>query len=327
MGQLVRRRTTGGDVDHLAIETVALRKEFRGAPGRRHAAVQDLDLEVPVGAVHGLLGPNGSGKTTTIRMLLGLARPTSGEVRVLGQPVPRGLPQVIDRVGAVVAQPRFVPGLSGRRNLRLLADSVGISHDRVDVALDRVGLPRRDRDVYRSWSIGRRRRLAIAAALLKGPDLLVLDEPTEGLDPAGVRDVRRLIRDLGRNGVTVLLSSHLLADVQQVCDSVSIIAGGTLVSTGAVDELVGREPPGGVRVGVADPESALRVLREAGLEAGRDGTLVYVAEVTDPADLTRLLASHDIWVRELVPDGIDLDELFGPTRGRATGIDTDGGHR
>jgi ABC-2 type transport system ATP-binding protein len=296
-------------VDDLVIETEGLRKEYRGSRGRRVVAVRDLDLRVPAGGVHGFLGPNGSGKTTTIRMLLGLARPTSGTARLFGQPVPRRLPHVIQRVGAVVDQPRFVPGFSGRRNLTLLADSAGIDRGRVDAVLERVGVAHRDRDTYRSYSLGTKQRLAIAAALLKKPDLLVLDEPTNGLDPTGARDIRSLVRDLGRSGVTVLLSSHILAEVQQVCDSVSIIGGGALLSSGTVEDLVGRERPGGVRVGVADPDAALEALREAGLEVALDGRLLYVAEVSDPADVTRLLAAREIWVRELVPDS-DLESLF-----------------
>jgi ABC-2 type transport system ATP-binding protein len=297
-------------VDDLVIETVRLRKEYRGARGRRVPAVRDLDLRVPRGGVHGFLGPNGSGKTTTLRMLLGLTRPTSGEARLFGEEVPRRLPRVIDRVGAVVDHPRFMPSFSGRRNLALLADSAGIDRGRVDTVMERVGVAHRDRDSYRSYSLGMRQRLAIAAALLKKPDLLVLDEPTNGLDPAGIRDVRRLVRDLGRSGVTVLLSSHVLAEVQQVCDSVSILGEGALLSSGTVEDMVGREQPGGVRIGLADPDAALEVLREAGLDVVRDGGHLYVAQVADPAHVTRLLAARDIWVRELVPDSDDLERLF-----------------
>lgn len=302
-------------MDDLAVETVGLRKERRGPRGRRVVVVRDLHLQVPNGDVHGLLGPNGSGKSTIIRLLLGLARPTSGEVRLLGEPVPRRLPQVISRVGAAVGGPRFVPGFSGRRNLALLADSAGIAPARVEAVLERVGVAHHARDAVRTYSPGVRQRLAIAAALLKQPDLLVLDEPTTGLDAAGVRDVRRLLRDLRASGVTVLLGSHLLAEVQQVCDSVSVIGGGTVLSSGPVEELVGREPPRGVRVGVADPDAALRVLRDAGLEVVRDRQHLYVARVADPAEVSRLLAGRSIWVREMVPDAADLDPLPLPADG------------
>ena len=296
-------------MDELVIETVGLRKVYRGPRGRKVPAVDDLDLKVPAGGVHGFLGPNGSGKTTTIRMLLGLARPTAGEMRLFGEPVPKRLPRVIDRVGAVVAQPRFVPGFTAQRNLTLLADSARVDRKRVDAVLDRVGLSHRGRDTYRTYSLGMRQRLAIAAALLKKPDLLVLDEPTNGLDPAGIRDVRRLVQDLGRSGVTVLISSHLLAEVQQVCDSVSIVGEGRVLSSGTVEELVGREAPGGVRVGVPDLQEALAVLRGAGLDAVIDGPHVYLPQVSDPADITRVLARRGIWVRELVPDS-GLEQLF-----------------
>ncbi len=293
----------------LVIETIGLRKEYRGARGRKVTAVRGLDLTVRAGQVHGFLGPNGSGKTTTIRMLLGLAHPTSGEARLFGEPVPRRLPRVISRVGAVVDQPRFSTSFSGRRNLALLADSVGLEHARVDQVLERVGISHRDKDPYRTYSRGVRQRLAIAAALLKRPELLILDEPTASLDPAGVRDVRRLILDLGRSGVTVVVSSHILAEVQQVCDWVSIIGDGELRSSGAVEELVGRRRARGVRVGTADPDATMDVLRRAGLDVARESHHVYVAEAPDPGEVTRILAEHQIWVRELVPDPDDVEDL------------------
>jgi ABC-2 type transport system ATP-binding protein len=297
-------------VDDLVIETVGLRKQFRGRRGRKVPAVHDLDLRVPAGGVHALLGPNGSGKTTTIRMLLGLARPSAGEIRLFGEPVPRRLPRVMPRIGAVVDHPRFVPGFSGRRNLSLLADSAGLPDSRVDAVLERVDLGGRERDTFRTYSPGTRQRLAVAGALLKQPELVVLDEPTNGLDAAGARDLRRLVRDLARSGVTVLLSSHILAEVQQVCDSVSILGDGTVLSSGTVEELVGREQARGVRVGVPDPIAAMDVLREAGLDVARDGSHLYVAHVAEPAEITRLLAARDIWVGELVPDADDLEAVY-----------------
>lgn len=296
-------------MDDPVIEAVGLRKEHRGARGRKVAVVHGLDLSVPRHQVHGLLGPHGSGKTTVLRMLVGLARPTAGRVRLLGEPVPRRLPRVISRVGAVVDEPRFLSSFSGRRNLTLLADSVGIETSRVGEVLERVGIPHHENDPYRSYSRGQRQRLAIAAALLKRPEVLLLDEPTAGMDPAGVRDVRRLIRDLGRSGVTVLVSSHILHEVQQVCDAVTIIGDGRLRATGAVEDLVGRERARGVRVRTADPDAALEVLRRAGLDVAREKQHLYVAEVSDPGDVTRLLAEHQIWVTELVPDLEDLDDL------------------
>jgi ABC-type multidrug transport system ATPase subunit len=297
-------------VSELVIETRGLRKEYRARRGRRVVAVDDLDLAVPRGGVHGFLGPNGSGKTTTIRMLLGLAAASAGEMRVLGEPVPARLPAVVGRVGAAVEQPRFLPGFSGRRNLSLLAGSVGLGRDRVEETLAVVGLTDRQHDRYRTYSLGMKQRLAIAATLLKRPDLLILDEPSNGLDPAGIRDIRELIRELGASGVTVLLSSHILAEVQQVCDSVSIIGDGRLLSSGTVEELVGRDRPARLRVVVHDAPEAARLLGEAGLTVSRHGPQLYVEGAKDPALVTRLLAERGLYLRELVPDRPDLETVF-----------------
>ena len=203
-------------VEHV-IQVSGLRKVYRTG-GRRIAALDGLDLEVPQGGVHGFLGANGAGKTTTIRVLLGLAKPTSGDVRVHGRSVATDLPTVLQRVGAVVDEPRFSPTFTGRKNLQLLARSAHVQKKRVDEVLAQVDLERSSRQRYSHLSLGQRQRLAIAAGLLKSPDLLILDEPTNGLDPAGIRDIRHLIHGLGKAGVTVLLSSHILAEVQQGCD-------------------------------------------------------------------------------------------------------------
>jgi ABC-2 type transport system ATP-binding protein len=294
----------------LVIETSGLRKEFRTRRGRHVVAVHDLDLAVPAGGVHGFLGPNGSGKTTTIRMLLGLARASRGQMRVFGQPVPKLLPQVIDRIGAVVEQPKFAPTFTGRKNLTLLARSVGLPETRVDEALERVGLSGRDSERYKGYSLGMKQRLAIAATLLKSPELLILDEPTNGLDPAGIRDIRDTIRDLGSSGVTVLLSSHILAEVQQVCGSVSIIGKGRLLASGAVDDLVGA---GGstTLVRVADPAAATDHLRRAGYVVApvADGGL-HVEGAVRTDEITRLLAGYGLYVSELAPVRRDLESVF-----------------
>ena len=239
------------------IETSGLRKEFRSRRGTR-VAVHDLDLAVPAGGVHGFLGPNGSGKTTTIRMLLGLAHATAGTMRLFGQPVPQRLPEVMGRVGAVVESPKFSPNLSGRRNPLLLSRSIGAPDARVAAAVETVGLTGRDGDRYKSYSLGMKQRLAIAATLLKSPELLILDEPTNGLDPAGIREIRETIRQLGASGVTVLLSSHILAEVQQVCTSATIIGNGRMLASGRVDDLLGTSTA--YRVGVPDPVAARAVL-------------------------------------------------------------------
>jgi ABC-2 type transport system ATP-binding protein len=294
----------------LVVETTGLRKAFRTRRGRKVVAVDGLDLAVPAGGVHGFLGPNGSGKTTTIRMLLGLARPSAGSMALFGEPVPRRLPQVMGRVGAVVEQPKFVPAFTGRKNLTLLAHAVGVPTKAVDTALAQVGLTGRERERYKGYSLGMKQRLAIAATLLKAPDLLILDEPTNGLDPAGIRDIRTMIRELGESGVTVLLSSHILAEVQQVCHSVSIIGNGRLLASGAVDDLVGEQQVRQVRVGVADPGAAQRALQGTRWRVTRDRDRLVVEGAERPEDITRALAGHEIYVRELTPVRADLESVF-----------------
>ncbi len=292
----------------LVVETRGLRKVFRDG-AHRVVAVDGLDLAVERGGVHGFLGPNGSGKTTTIRMLLGLARPDGGEIRLLGEPLPDRLPEVLARVGAVVEQPQFSPDLSGRRNLLLLARAIGLSRTRVDEVLEQVGLGDRARRRYRGYSFGMRQHLALAAALLKTPELLLLDEPTNGLDPAGISDMRELIAGLGASGVTVLLSSHVLAEVQQVCSSVSIIGDGTLLASGKVDELLG-ESTAHTRVGVRDTEQATLVLTAAGYAVTRDGDHLLVQGHEHPDEITRALAGHDLYVTELSAVRPDLESFF-----------------
>ncbi|HEX6248207.1 MAG TPA: ABC transporter ATP-binding protein [Nocardioidaceae bacterium] len=297
-------------MNDTVIETTGLRKEFRTRRGRHVVAVRDLDLAVPSGGVHGFLGPNGSGKTTTIRMLLGLARPTRGEMRLFGRPVPEHLPEVMSRVGAVVEQPKFVPTFTGRKNLSLLARSVGLPATRVDAALAQVGLTGRDKERYKGYSLGMKQRLALAATLLKSPDLLILDEPTNGLDPAGIRDIRDMIRDLGESGVTVLLSSHILAEVQQVCHSVSIIGNGRLLASGKVEDLVGGRAGGTTRVGVSDPAAAADHLERAGYSVLRENGHLLVDGPGRADRITRTLAAKELYVHELTPVRADLESIF-----------------
>ncbi len=251
----------------LVIEATGLRKTYRTRRGRQ-IAVDGLDLAVPAGGVHGFLGPNGSGKTTSIRMLLGLARADAGTIRLFDAEIPAALPTVIGRVGAVVEQPRLFPGFTGRRNLQLLARGIGQDDRRVDAVLETVGLADRGGERYKAYSLGMKQRLAIAATLLKKPDLLVLDEPTNGLDPAGIREIRDLVRSLSAEGTTVLISSHILAEVQQVCDSVSIIGRGKLLAGGPVSEVLQRaRGPAEVRVRIADP-AAPEIIRLTALQGG-----------------------------------------------------------
>ena len=292
----------------LVVETRGLRKVFRER-GQRVVAVDGLDLAVERGGVHGFLGPNGSGKTTTIRMVLGLARPDEGEIKVLGQQLPDRLPDVLGRVGAVVEQPQFSPDLSGRRNLQLLARVVGLPKSRVDEVLEQVDLTTRARRRYGAYSFGMRQRLALAAALLKKPELLVLDEPTNGLDPGGISDMRELIASLAASGVTVLLSSHVLAEVQQLCSSVSIIGDGTLLASGTVDDLLG-ESTAHTRVGVRDADQATLVLTAAGYAVTRSGDDLLVQGHEHPEEITRALAAHDMYVTELSAVRPDLESFF-----------------
>lgn len=273
-------------------------------------AVRDLDLAIPPGGVHGFLGPNGSGKTTTIRMLLGLAHANRGQMWLLGEQVPARLPRVIDRVGAVVEQPKFTPAFTGKKNLSLLAQSVGVPGNRVDAALERVGLAGRERERFKGYSLGMKQRLAIAATLLKEPELLILDEPTNGLDPAGIRDIRDTIRNLADGGVTVLLSSHLLGEVEQVCDSASIVGHGRVLASGRVEDLLGDSAGARARVGVADPDAASERLNAVGYHVTREGGYLLVDGAERPEEITRVLAGHEIYVRELSTVRPDLEEVF-----------------
>jgi ABC-type multidrug transport system ATPase subunit len=299
----------------LALSTTSLRKTYRTRKGRR-VAVEGLDLRVPRGGVHGFLGPNGSGKTTTIRMLLGLIKPDSGTMTVFGQPVPDRLPQVVDRIGAIVEAPKFFPAFTARRNLELLAAGIGAPRSRVDQVLTEVGLGERSKDRFRSYSLGMKQRLAIAGTLLKDPDLLIFDEPTNGLDPAGIHEIRQTMRGLADAGRTVLVSSHILGEVQQVADTVTIIGRGRLLAEGDVAEILARGGTEAVRVRVPDPAAAAQVLAAAGFapEPGPPGTVLVRAAAgagrLDAAEVTRALASREIYLAELVWQRPDLEEVF-----------------
>jgi len=294
-----------------AVEMHAVTKTYarRGKPPQK--ALDDLELVVESGGVHGFLGPNGSGKTTSIRVLLGLIRPDAGEVRLLGRPVPGGLPDVIGSVGALVETPLFFPGFSGRRNLQLLAEAAGLPRSRVEEVLETVELRDRADDRFKGYSLGMKQRLGIAAALLKAPQLLILDEPSNGLDPAGIRDVRELIRRLGADGsTTVLLSSHLLAEIEQVADRVSIMARGRCVTAGPVREVLAGRSSGDVRLRVPDRAGAAAVLSAAGYTVGPTDDGLLVSAVPAPGEVTRVLAEHGHYLEELVPVAADLESAF-----------------
>jgi ABC-2 type transport system ATP-binding protein len=293
------------------IEIEGLRKEYRRSKGRT-IAVDGLDLAVPEGGVFGFLGPNGSGKTTTIRCVLGLARPTKGSVRLFGRPVPEGLAESIRKVGAIVETPALFPTMSGRDNLKLLGAIDRIGAKRVDAALEEVGLADRAGDEVRKYSLGMRQRLALAAAMLKDPALLILDEPANGLDPAGIRSVRELLRRLADEGRTVFVSSHLLAEIQQTCDRVAILRRGRCITHGTVEEVeAAAGHTAAMLVKVDDLPGALTVLDRAGISAERvDGHIRVGVAATDAARISRALGEQGHWVRELRAEERSLEDLF-----------------
>jgi ABC-2 type transport system ATP-binding protein len=293
------------------IEVEGLRKEYRRRRSGRVRAVDGLDLSVPEGGVFGFLGPNGSGKTTTIRCLLGLARATAGRCSILGADAPRGLPGVIERVGALVETPGLNPGVSGRQTLAILATAAGVGRDRVEHVLDQVGLADRGDDVVKGYSLGMRQRLGLGVALLKDPEVLVLDEPANGLDPAGMREVRELVRRLGAEGRTVFLSSHLLAEVEQVCDRVAIVAQGRTVASGSVGDVLASARPAAMWVRVADMHGGIDALARAGLAAAADGERIRVDLAPDRAEeITRALVASGHYPTELRPVETSLEDAF-----------------
>lgn len=293
------------------IEVQGLRKEYRRLRGGATVALSGLDLEVPEGGVYGFLGPNGSGKTTTIRCLMGLVRPSVGKMRMLGAGLPRGLSKVIDDVGSIVEQPALFPRFSGRRNLHILAKLQGAGRGEVQSALERVSLAERADDMVRTYSLGMKQRLGIAAALLKDPSLLILDEPANGLDPAGIVEVRELIRSLGAEGRTVFVSSHILSEVQQTADRVAILARGRCVKAGPVAEVLSTGRAQGLIVRVADPSAGIAALAAAGIGAQQRGEVLKVDSPSgDGERVTRALAERGIFLSELRPDEADLETVF-----------------
>jgi ABC-2 type transport system ATP-binding protein len=305
-----------------AIEVTGLHKQYRRFRRPPTLAVDALDLEVPDGGVFGFLGPNGSGKTTTIRCLLALVRPTSGRTRVLGAESATELARVIPRIGSIVETPSLFPRFSGRRNLELLARIEGIGRRSVQLALERVGLAARADDKVRSYSLGMRQKLGVAAALLKDPELLILDEPANGLDPAGIKEVRELIRGIGAEGRTVFLSSHILSEVVQTCDRVAILARGRCVASGTVDDVLARGRPRGLIARVDDLSAGLAALRSTGIDASiRNGILAVPVAPEDAASITRVLADRGLYVTELRPDEANLESVFLDLTGEQDGGD------
>jgi ABC-2 type transport system ATP-binding protein len=302
-----RRRMTA------VVEIHGLRKTYRSWRGGPRQALAGFDMTVEAGQVHGFLGPNGSGKTTTLRALLGLVTPNGGQMRLLGQEVPDRLPQVVGRIGAVVESPQFFGNASARDTLSLLATAGGVRRQRVNEVLEVVGMRDRARELVKTYSLGMKQRLAVASALLKEPSLLILDEPANGLDPAGIREMRDLMRDLAASGTTVVLSSHILSEVQQICDTVTIISLGRRVTAGPVANVLAAHATGEVRVrleSTSDHSTAADTLRDAGASVTvRDDHLV-VHGVDRPVWVTRTLAARDLYVAELTPIPVDLESVF-----------------
>jgi ABC-2 type transport system ATP-binding protein len=299
-------------VSDLAIASSALTKRFRGG----QLAVDHVDLAVPRGSVYGFLGPNGSGKTTTIRMLLGLAYATGGTAELLGVPMPQGATTVLSRVGSLVEGPAFYPYLAGWDNLARYdaADrtaTAATARARIGEAMERVGLTAAARKRYRNYSLGMKQRLAIAAALLAPRDLIILDEPTNGLDPQGTREVRSLVRQIAADGITVFVSSHLLAEVEQVSTHVGVMRLGKLVFQGELAELRRTAAPR-VVVRTGDVAAAAEVLAKLGLADPAEGDDLVTAELgsTPPEKVTAELVHAGIGVRGLTVESPSLEDLF-----------------
>jgi len=313
-----------GELAGPAITSAGLSKRFRGG----QLAVDNVDLEVPRGSVYGFLGPNGSGKTTTIRMLLGLIYPTSGRHELLGTPMPDGAVRVLPRVGSLVEGPAFYPFLNGQQNLARCdaADRTAdarTARQRIDSALDRVGLLAAAKKRYRAYSLGMKQRLAIAAGLLQPRELIILDEPTNGLDPQGTREVRTLVREIATEGTTVFVSSHLLAEVEQICTHVGVMRTGRLVFQGPLDDLR-RTGAARIRVETTDPQAAAELLGKIGLEDTRVEGAEVSAQLGDfqPERLCADLVHAGVPVRGLATVRPSLEDLFVGLTGE--GFDVDG---
>ncbi|TMC97464.1 MAG: ABC transporter ATP-binding protein [Chloroflexi bacterium] len=301
-------------MEHTTIvETHSLTKRY----GSGVLAVDSVDMSVRRGEVYGFLGPNGAGKTTTLRMLVGLIRPTSGTATVAGHTP--GSPAGLKMIGALIESPGFYPYLSGRENLRVVADLASVSQKRVDEVLDLVELASRAGRKFGTYSTGMKQRLGVAAALLKDPELLILDEPTNGLDPQGMAEMRKLIKDIGQGDRTVLLSSHLLGEVEQICDRVGVIKNGHLVKQSTVQELLGEE---GVLVRAEPADQAQELLTKMfGPEAisRQNGAIHLKVKPENSIEINRRLTDAGIGVSELRPFERSLEEVFFQLTGEKQG--------
>jgi ABC-type multidrug transport system ATPase subunit len=296
-------RNGAGSQDDFVIEAIDLTKRYGEL-----VAVDRLTMRVRRGEVYGFLGPNGAGKTTTMRMLVGLVRPTTGRASILG--MAPGSSAGLARVGALIEGPGFFPFLSARDNLRVMAQHAGIARERVDAVLAEVELADRAGDRFGTFSQGMKQRLGVAAALLKDPEVLILDEPTTGLDPKGMAEMRGFIRGLGRGRRTVLLSSHLMPEVEQVCDRVAVIDRGHLVKEGTVDELRG----GGVLLVRAEPLEHASSLLDGfpGIDrvVSGDGALRITTDPASAPAINRMLVEAGVAVFELRSERASLEDVF-----------------
>lgn len=291
----------------IILQTIRLTKAY----GQR-VAVNGLNLEVRRGEVFGFLGPNGAGKTTTIRMLLNLIKPTSGEVLLFGQSLSQNVGTLLPRVGALIEQPAFQSYLSGRDNLVAVGGYTGgVPLSRVDEVLDIIGLRERGKDRYSTYSLGMRQRLGVGAALLTDPELIILDEPGNGLDPAGIVEMRELIRVLSQQGKTIFVSSHILAEVRQVCARIGIVRQGRLIGVGAVDDLL--RSTSRWEVETDNPQQVCRLLsgipiiRSLAIE---NGIVVINAPTMRGRDLLQYLARNGIWPESVRRSEEDLEHIF-----------------
>jgi ABC-2 type transport system ATP-binding protein len=294
------------------LEIAGLQKTYRSRKGVRRA-LAGFDMVVEAGQVHGFLGPNGSGKTTTLRTLLGLIRPNEGRMALFGREVPTHLPEVAGMVGAIVESPQFFGNFTAHDTLSLLADAGGVRKERVTAVLELVGLRDRAKERVRTYSLGMKQRLAVASALLKEPRLLILDEPANGLDPGGIREMRTLMRNLAESGMTVLLSSHILGEIQLICDQVTIISAGRRVAAGSVAEVLATHTSSTVKVRLepgVDLLDAAELLRAKGAEVRLETDYFTVGNAGNPAQITRILAERQIYVSELTPITADLESVF-----------------
>ncbi|PIF03098.1 MAG: ABC transporter [Propionibacterium sp.] len=293
----------------LAISTRGLTKTYRRG---KVIAVNAFDLNVPRGGVHGFLGPNGSGKTTTIRMLLGLINADAGEMEILGHRVPEKIEDVIGRIGAIVESPKFFPEFTARKNLEILGQAIGVEDQMISQVMEEVGLTGRADSLYKTFSLGMKQRLAIAGTMLKDPEIYIFDEPTNGLDPSGIHEIRETMRTLGSSGKTVLVSSHILHEIEQVADTVTIIGRGRLLAEASMADIKSSAPTA-VRVKLANLKKGAQVLASSGFTATVDNDAVLVTKESGELlgeEISAALGKAELWPTELIVQRKNLEQIF-----------------